>query len=139
MGVTSLQDRDAIKRFIIEPEDDPNWTTDEVSKLKQAEQEQMFGASIRIPELEKLPFKFIYEFDCSDQRCGGHSLSCTDWEMNETYRNFRERYGAEGWQRHFRANCERDMIAKKDTYFYVGTVHRWPKSWIIVGLFYPPL
>ena len=30
------------------------------------------------------------------------------------------------------------MIEKFDTHFYVGTVHRNPKSWIIVGLFYPP-
>ena len=29
------------------------------------------------------------------------------------------------------------MINKLDTYFYVGTVHRHPKNWIIVGLFYP--
>ena len=30
------------------------------------------------------------------------------------------------------------MIEKFDTHFYVGTVHQHPKSWIIVGLFYPP-
>ena len=30
------------------------------------------------------------------------------------------------------------MINKFETYFYVGTVHKFPKSWIIVGLFYLP-
>ena len=25
-----------------------------------------------------------------------------------------------------------------DTHFYVGTVHRFPATWIVVGLFYPP-
>jgi hypothetical protein len=30
------------------------------------------------------------------------------------------------------------MIEKYDTHFYVGTVHRHPHIWIIVGLFYPP-
>jgi len=25
----------------------------------------------------------------------------------------------------------------KDTHFYVGTVKNYPKSWIVVGLFYP--
>lgn len=28
--------------------------------------------------------------------------------------------------------------AQCDTHFYVGTVHRHPTEWIIVGLFYPP-
>jgi hypothetical protein len=30
------------------------------------------------------------------------------------------------------------MIEKKDTHFFVGTIHQHPASWIIVGLFYPP-
>jgi hypothetical protein len=30
------------------------------------------------------------------------------------------------------------MITKLDTHFYVGTVHKHPTEWIIVGLFYPP-
>lgn len=29
------------------------------------------------------------------------------------------------------------MIRKNDTHFYVGTVHRFPSQWLIVGLFYP--
>jgi hypothetical protein len=33
---------------------------------------------------------------------------------------------------------EDEMINKYDTHFYVGTVHRYPDVWIIVGLFYPP-
>jgi hypothetical protein len=38
----------------------------------------------------------------------------------------------------FRDKCEAHMIQDCDTHFYVGTVHRNPRSWIIVGLFYPP-
>jgi hypothetical protein len=30
------------------------------------------------------------------------------------------------------------MTEKYDTHFIVGTVHKHPKNWIIVGLFYPP-
>jgi hypothetical protein len=29
-------------------------------------------------------------------------------------------------------------LHKFDTHFYVGKIHRHPKEWIIVGLFYPP-
>jgi hypothetical protein len=38
----------------------------------------------------------------------------------------------------FRERFERDMIDRYDTHFMVGTVHKHPKNWIIVGLFYPP-
>jgi len=30
------------------------------------------------------------------------------------------------------------MIDRFETHFFVGTIHRYPASWIIVGLFYPP-
>jgi hypothetical protein len=30
------------------------------------------------------------------------------------------------------------MIEKNETHFFVGTVHKHPASWIIIGLFYPP-
>ena len=30
------------------------------------------------------------------------------------------------------------MIREYDTHFYVGTVAKYPATWIIVGLFYPP-
>ena len=29
------------------------------------------------------------------------------------------------------------MIEKNDTHFYVGTLHQYPGTWIIVGVFYP--
>ena len=64
-------------------------------------------------------------------------MSCTDWEMAQSYRSWRDEYEEE-WETKFRMKYERQMIDILDTYFYVGTVHRYPKEWIIVGLFYPP-
>jgi hypothetical protein len=49
----------------------------------------------------------------------------------------RDEYEGE-WETAFRHKYERQMIDILDTHFYVGTVHRYPKEWIIVGLFYPP-
>jgi hypothetical protein len=88
-------------------------------------------------ELEKIPFDFTYEFACDDTTCKGHKLSCTDWEMAESYRKWRREYG-DRWEEKFRTRFEREMIEKYDTHFYVGTLHQHPKNWIIVGLFYPP-
>ena len=87
--------------------------------------------------LEKIPFDFRYEFHCDDPACAGHDFICTDWEMGQSYRSWRSAYGT-SWQDKFRERYGHDMMERNDTSFFVGTVHRHPNRWIIVGLFYPP-
>jgi hypothetical protein len=122
-----------IRRLIIEP-DDPDWTEQQRQALQQLD---LFNAEPP-EELEKIPFKFSYEFDCADRECNGHKMICTDWEMAELYRKVKQRHG-EGWEAPFRQRYEREMSEKNDTHFYVGTLHQHPANWIIVGVFYPPL
>jgi hypothetical protein len=57
--------------------------------------------------------------------------------MGESWRRWKDEYD-DLWLEKFRQRYEQEMIEKYDTHFYVGTVHRNPASWIIVGLFYPP-
>jgi hypothetical protein len=120
-----------IRRLRIEP-DAPDWTPDEKQALQQM---QMFETEPP-EELEKIPFKFSYEFECADPACNGHQMICTDWEMSELYRKVRESHG-DNWEVPFRQRYEDEMIHKYDTHFYVGTIHQHPASWIIVGVFYP--
>jgi hypothetical protein len=54
----------------------------------------------------------------SIQRC----QFCTDWEMGQSYRNWRDEY-AEEWETAFRQTYE-DKMMQRDAHFYVGTVHR---------------
>ena len=121
-----------IKRLIIEPTAE-KWTDGEFEILKQ---DTLFEKA-PAQTLEKIPFDFRYEFRCGDVGCNGHTMMCTDWEMGQAYRSWRETYG-NGWQEKFRQRFEREMIEKNDTHFFVGTIHQHPGSWIIVGLFYPP-
>ena len=121
-----------ITRFSI-TEDDPNWSPSQMERLSQS---YMFEDAPSSP-LEKIPYKFYYEFRCDDRSCNGHRLSCTDWELGQSYRRWRIRYGSR-WKIEFRKTYETRMIFKDDTHFYVGTVRHHPNSWIIVGLFYPP-
>jgi len=88
-------------------------------------------------ELEKIPFDFKYQFRCSDDACSGHNLTCFDWEMGQAYRSWRRQYG-NNWEQPFRNRFENEMINKNDTRLFVGNLHQFPASWIIVGLFYPP-
>ena len=121
-----------IEQLIIEP-DASEWTAQQLANLDQS---MLFHAG-PAEKLEKLPHKFYYQFRCADSTCHGHRMSCTDWEMAESYRAWRDKYDEE-WEIAFRQKYEDEMIYKRDTHFYVGTVHRYPKEWIIVGLFYPP-
>jgi hypothetical protein len=57
--------------------------------------------------------------------------------MGQSYRSWQEKYG-DDWEAAFRQKYENEMINKFDTHCYVGTVHKHPKEWIIVGLFHPP-
>lgn len=122
----------SIERLIIK-EMEPTWTDDEQRILSQ---DTLFQSGPR-EKLEKVPYKFTYQFTCDHHSCPGHNLSCTDWEMGAAWRKWRDEYGDE-WEGKFRQKFEAEMIEKFDTHFFVGTVHGNPKSWIIVGLFYPP-
>jgi hypothetical protein len=122
----------SIKRLILEA-DDPAWTAEESAALKQ---EDMFKKA-PAQELEKIPYNFKYEYRCADAECTGHTMTCFDWEVCQSYRQWKRDYGSD-WEGKFRLRYEREMISKYDTHFFVGNMHRHPTSWIIVGLFYPP-
>lgn len=122
-----------IERFIIR-NDRAEWTESELGRLSQLS----FGEKAPFQRLEKIPYKFIYKFRCDHETCRGHHLSCTDWELGQSYRKWRKRYG-DRWKWAIRNKYEFEMMVKNDTYFYVGTVRMHPNSWIIVGLWYPRL
>jgi hypothetical protein len=122
----------AIHGLVFE-KDRATWTDDELAKLSQG---RMFEEAPK-EELEKIPYKFKYRFTCDDPECPTHELHCSDWEMMQSYRRWRQRYGTD-WVRYFRQRYETEMIHKNDTHFYVGTMASRPHVWIIVGLFYPP-
>ena len=123
-----------IDRLLIEPAGQRTWNAEQLEKLNQTL--SLFG-STPASQLEKIPFDFRYEFHCADAACNGHSTICTDWESAQSYRKWQKDYGTR-WMDAFRQKYEREMIERFDTHFFVGNLHQWPTSWIVVGLFYPP-
>ena len=121
-----------IRRLLI-AHDTPDWSEGELQLLRQ---QTLFGPAPKT-DLEKVPYKFRYDFECDDTACRGHQLLCTDWEMGESWRKWKDKYGDQ-WEEKFRQRYESYMINERDTHFFVGTIHQHPKEWIIVGLFYPP-
>jgi len=120
-----------INRLLLEP-DNPEWSPEQLANLRQF---SLFAA-LPAKQLEKIPYKFRYEFQCDHEECRGHTISCTDWEMGQAYRNWKQVYGP-NWEARFRQRFEGDMMLKNDTHFFVGTLRGYPSTWIIVGLFYP--
>jgi len=121
-----------VKRLILKRQSG-RWTDAQMAALRQGNLFEEAPAE----ELEKIPFSFLYEFACDHSECKGHKLSCTDWEMGESWRKWKVEYG-KNWEAAFREKFEKQMIEEKDLHFFVGTVNAHPAEWIIVGLFYPP-
>ena len=126
----------AVHDLVISP-DDPHWKPEYLQELKQMRIWETRKASLR--PLRKVPFKFHFHFECDDPRCNEHKMSIHDWEV-----------GALFWRCVDNGDSHQDAAAKvkdkflseicgpdKDTYFYVGTVHGHPRSWIVLGTFYP--
>lgn len=122
----------SISRLVITPEA-ATWTPGQLATLRQG---HLFVEQ-PAKELEKVPFSFRYEFRCDHVDCPSHKIICTDWEMGEAWRKWSAEYG-DAWEQKFRQRFETEMISKLDTHFFLGTVHQYPGTWIIIGLFYPP-
>ena len=111
-----------------------DWSVEELAKLNQTL--NLFEQA-PVRQLEKIPYNFKYRFTCDDPDCRGHAISCTDWEMGQSYRRWRREYG-EDWEDAFRQKYEIEMKERFDTHFFVGNMHQHPTSFLIVGLYYPP-
>ncbi len=91
--------------------------------------------------IEHIPFRFHYCFRCAHaDDCPGHKLPIVDWELGQSYRNWRYRYRneptllkkiEERW-------LDRMCASKNNVYFYVGNMHRLPGQFLVLGVFYPP-
>lgn len=126
-----------IKRFIIRNAE--NWDKAATDGLEQLSLRWTDSVAPR-GNLERLPFDFLYEFECDDDSCPGHTMEIFDWELGEAYRNFRRRYagreGPDGWEAKLRQKYEVELPSR-DLHLLLGTHHRW-QNWLIVGVVAPP-
>ncbi|KAF1022145.1 MAG: hypothetical protein GAK37_03402 [Pseudomonas sp.] len=118
------------------------WTTEEIEKLEQLQrQPSLFDEQeerVNIRRLEKVPFDFYYSYECwGDDEPKSHTHKIVDWEVCQLYRNTLRSHGPEGWVVPFRAKLEA-QLPTRNLMFLMGTLHRFPKQWLIVSLIYPP-
>lgn len=124
----------AIRKLVIEA--GRPWSDKQLRALRQQRMKLGEDDSAELRELEQLPFKFSYQFQCDDDACNGHKLQILDWEIGEAYRKWSRRYPTD-WRDRLEAKFANELPAK-DLILVVGTMAAHPKDFVIIGLVYPP-
>lgn len=90
----------------------------------------------------KVPYKFQYAFECDDSRCKkNHCMMIEDWELGALYWRLVDK-GAlpEEAAKSVREKFLGELCAaNRDTHFFVGTILAHPKTWVVIGVFWPKL
>ena len=118
----------------IKPVEQADWTPADWEKLTRDGLFDTAAVKAR-PPLRKLPFDFYYHYEI--ETASGvevHRHKLTDWEVGALYWNC---YGKPNCEELVRQKLEIEFSAKR-LMFLMGTVHRFPDQWLIVGLIYPP-
>lgn len=122
--------------LVVSP-DDPDWQAGFKAALQQARLWETRTVSKEPPR--KVPFKFHYKFECDDPRCKGHRMMIEDWEVGALF----WRLVDQGLSHKDAADKVREKFLSelcgpdKDAHFFVGTILAHPKTWVVIGVFYP--
>ena len=121
-------------------DDDADWKPQLKAELAQARFWDDRGVTTTPPR--KVPFKFQYRFECDDSRCNKkHQVMIEDWEVGALYWKLVDA-GASPQEA---ANSVRQKFLEelcgpnRDTHFFVGTLLAYPKTWVVIGVFWPPM
>jgi hypothetical protein len=119
--------------------DDPEWKAGFKAALQQARLWETRTVSKEPPR--KVPFKFHYQFECDDSRCKGHRMMIEDWEVGRLFwRNVGLGRSHEEATNKVRERFLYEICgADKNTHFFVGTILAHPKTWVVIGVFYPKI
>lgn len=137
------EDRDLSLGFIKPENISFGWTKQSISnqKAREACYAQLSFFDKKKNAIEKIPFNFYYKFKCLGvPDCSGHKLSIIDWEIGQAYRDWRLKYQKkeillEKIQQQWLSIVN---TTNKDVYFYVGNMKRFRKTFMVLGVFYPP-
>jgi hypothetical protein len=90
--------------------------------------------------LEQIPFRFKYSYICDDSNCRGHEQSIIDWEACELYRKLKQSEASEHslWSKMRQKWIDELWGKDKDSYLFVGNQRIHPRSFLILGVFWPP-
>lgn len=89
-------------------------------------------------KLEVLPYRLTYKFRCDDAACRAHEMGLLDWEAGQSYLSFKAKYSTERLPEVLRQKWFDEIAGpNRDPHLFVGNMHRYPKNWMLLGVFYP--
>ena len=92
--------------------------------------------STQLRELEQAPWTFKYRYECDESGCRSHTQSIIDWEVARYYRRVRN---AENWRERMKQRWIGQLCGPdRDTAFFVGNMHQHPRSFLVLGVWWPP-
>lgn len=125
--------------FISTP-DDSDWKPGFKAALAQARLWENRTRSKEPPR--KVPFKFHYVFECNDPACKrNHRMMIEDWEVGALFWNC-VNSGAtheDACKKVKHKFLDEICASDRETHFFVGTILSYPKTWVVIGTFYPKI
>ena len=119
-----------------EAEETPDWTESQLAKLGQRD---LLLTREKRP-LQKIPFSFFYRFKCDVCRNKEpHRMKIIDWELAELWRGFRRGHTEAATVEAVQSKFFDDLCgSKRDPHFFTGNMQAYPKTFLILGVFWPP-
>lgn len=116
------------------------WTPAQAEKLERKPLDFFLSSDDR-EMLEKIPFSFRYRFRCTDCKAKRpHHLTVVDWELAQLYRTTRAGHTLERTLELVQAKFLKELCgSEKETYFFTGNMQRHLGSFLVLGVFWPPL
>lgn len=94
-----------------------------------AAQPDIFGSKPLKP-LPPAPYEFVYKYDDDD---GQHTCRCHDWEIEQTFINWRRKYSEQQTLDFMHQTFGVDY-PKEGMSFAMGTHSSYPDKWMIIGV-----
>ena len=95
----------------------------------------LYGKKLR--KVDKIEKAFFYKFKCEGENCKVHNMICTDWELMQSFRSWKEKYKDPEELVENLTKKYQEWMKNRDLHFILGT-HNVYNTWFIIGLFYPP-
>jgi hypothetical protein len=89
-------------------------------------------------QLEAIPYRFKYRYTCSRDGCKGHEQSIIDWELGQAFRNWSPDDATQRLALIRKKWLDEICGSDKETLFFVGNIHMHPRSFVVLGTFWPP-
>jgi hypothetical protein len=114
-------------KFLVKPAKDANAEDrDLAEQVRQMQQSSLLEDPLT--PLEKPEFAFSYRYTSA----GKHEHIIHDWEVQEAYRQYKRRYGADALDHLTRMYG--DTMPGQNLHFIMGTMAAHPRTFIVIGL-----